>query len=188
MRILAALLVLSLSQAAFAKDLDPAEAAQIQRDQKEALDKVDQAHGNKKPSEMDADERREVVQEQEAASNGVLAKHGVSAKEYSRFVAKETPEQREEHKAASERLEKEAQAAKNKPPAAAKKQGPAEVEIQRGTGDRNPMSVPVAGHEGDVQIDRGNQDESVPVDTDAPKAKASKSKSKSKSSKRHHRR
>ena len=34
--------------------------------------KVNEAHGNKKPSEMDSAERRQVIKEQQEAASGVL--------------------------------------------------------------------------------------------------------------------
>lgn len=184
MRTAVLIAALTLTQAALAEDLDPVEAAKIEREQKAAEAKVNKAHGDKQESEMSPDERRQVVDEQSKADLEVLQKHGVSDKEYSRYVAKESPEQREQHKAASKALEKQEQEAKNKPAADPNAAKPADqVQITRGE-EGSGVEVPVKGHENDVIVEHGNQDEGgqVPVET-APAPK-----SKHHSSKRHHRR
>jgi hypothetical protein len=70
-----------------AEELDPEKVARIQRAEQAALEKVDQAHGKKKPSEMSNEECRQVIQEQEVASAGVLDKHGMTPREYARYTA-----------------------------------------------------------------------------------------------------
>jgi hypothetical protein len=189
MRTAILLAALTLASAAYAqKELDPVEAAKIDREQNEANEKVNAAHGNKKESEMSAEERRQVAEEQKEAGLGVLEKHGVSDKDYARYVAKESRDDREQQKTAAKALQKQAEDAKKKPvadPNAAKAAD--EVQVSRGGESGGGVEVPVQGHEGDVVIDRGNQgDDSAQVPVESGPAKSSSKRSSS--SKRHHRR
>ncbi len=126
---------LSLAQ----EELDAEKIARIRRDEQKALDAVNAKHGNKKPSEMSSAERRQVIEEQQAASAKVMDKHGVSAKEYGRHTARMGPDDNEAVAAATKRLEAEEQAKKA---AEAKKQAePKEISIQQGISEKNPVQL-----------------------------------------------
>jgi hypothetical protein len=144
------------------EELDPEKVARIRRDEAAARAKVDAAHGNKKPSEMDNEERGQVIQEQKDASAGVLKKHGVTAKEYATYTAKMSREDTKAVAAAEARLEAEEKAKKD---AEGKKQGePQEVVIQQGISDKNPVMM-----EGDasgeplIEQGTGEEDEATQV-------------------------
>jgi hypothetical protein len=40
------------------------------------MERVDKAHGNKKPSELSTEERRQIIEEQQSAIQEVMDKHG----------------------------------------------------------------------------------------------------------------
>jgi hypothetical protein len=119
MRIFLAALVLS-SSLAFADDLTPAKAATIQRQRKAALDEVNKKYGNKKPSELTNDERRALISEQNEAVGKVLDKNGVSAKEFSKYEATSSTQDRQAAKAQGEAMDAEEKKAAEKKPAEAK--------------------------------------------------------------------
>ncbi|HEX8698408.1 MAG TPA: hypothetical protein VF815_06195 [Myxococcaceae bacterium] len=125
-------------------ELTPEKIAAIRRDEKAAQDKVNKAYGNRKPSEMSTEERRQAIQDQQKAGQDVMAKHGVSDKEYSRHVARMGRDEREAVNQAEKKLEAEERAAK-----AASEQKKAEQEqrasedipIQQGISDENPVEL-----------------------------------------------
>jgi hypothetical protein len=121
-------------------ELTPQKVAAIRRDEEAALARVDEAHEKKQPSEMDREERRQVIQEQQAASAAVLEKHGVTAKEYARYTARMGPDGNAAVEAELKRLDAEAKAkeAKAKEAAAAP---PQEVAIQQGINEKNPVQL-----------------------------------------------
>ncbi len=171
LRLLVVASCLALPGAALAQEdaeLSPEKVAAIRRDEQQALSKVDEEYGNRKPSEMSPDERREAIQKQSAASASAMEKHGVSAKDYARYTARMTPEDNARAKAEEKRLE--AEAAK----AAAAKKAPAEeeVHVQQGFSDENPVELeaeegaePVVdvGVPADAQAEAGA--DSVPVES-----------------------
>ncbi len=119
-------------------ELTPEKVAAIRRDEQQALSKVDAEYGNRKPSEMSQEERREAIQKQAAATASAMEKHGVSAKDYARYTARMTPEDNARAKAEEKRLEAQAAQAA----AAAKK--PAEEEevpIQQGFSEEDPVEL-----------------------------------------------
>lgn len=119
MRLFLAALVLS-SSLAFADELSPNQAATIERERKAALDEVNKKFGNKKPSELSNDERRQLISEQQQAVNKVYEKNGVTAKEFSKYEATASGSQRQAAKASGEAMDKEAKAADEKKAAAEK--------------------------------------------------------------------
>jgi hypothetical protein len=122
-----------------ADGLDPEKVAQIRREEKAAMAKVNEAHGNKKPSEMDSAERRQVIKEQQEAAAGVLEKHGVSAKEYANYTTRMGREDSKAAGAAEARLEAEEKAKKEAE--AQKKSEPQEIVIQQGINEKNPVTM-----------------------------------------------
>jgi hypothetical protein len=120
----------------FAADLTPEKAAKVQRDRDKALEQINKKYGNKKPSELTTDERREMIAEQRAAESAVLEQNGVEAKEMARYEAKMSLSDRAAAKAERERLDKqETEAQKGDP------DKPAEIQIQRGFSDSNPVTL-----------------------------------------------
>lgn len=142
-----------------AEELDPEKVARIRREEKAALAEVDKQHGNKKPSEMSNAERREVIEEQEAAVARVLEKHGVTAKDYLRYT---TRMGREDNAAVAEAMERqEAEEKARKEAEARKKAGSGEVVIQQGFNDRNPVVL-----EGEPEEDSALVEQSLPSEED----------------------
>jgi hypothetical protein len=127
---------------AVAEDLPPEKIAAIQRDERAAQARVSAAHGNRKPSELSNEERRQLIQEQQAAGQEVLKKHGVSDKDYSRQVTQLGREELAAVAQAEKKLEAEEQAAREaaaeKPPEARE---PEEIPIQLGISDNNPVEL-----------------------------------------------
>ncbi len=134
-------LVLVLSGwSARAQDLDPAKAAQIEHDQQKLYDEIDKKHGNKKPSELSQDERREIIRERAQAEESVFEKQGVDRKSYTKYITKMGLDDRAAMKDATDTLNKkddEAAAAAAKK--ASEPQG--EIPIQRGFNDNNPVML-----------------------------------------------
>ncbi len=120
---------------ALAGDLTPEQIARIRSDEKTALERVNAAHGNRKPSEMDSAERRQVIQEQQQAIQEVRDQHGVSEKDYARQTARMGPKQNAAVEAAAKELEEK------KAAEAAKSQEPGEIQVQQGFDDENPVTL-----------------------------------------------
>lgn len=118
-------MVLALTASILVAQLDPAQIARIEADQKDAVQAVDAKYGNKKSSELSQDERRGYIQERAAAEQGVLEKHGVDGKVWARTNAKLSKDDREAVKAETKKLE--AAAAQAKKPG-----GPKEIRVQKG--------------------------------------------------------
>jgi hypothetical protein len=123
---------------ALAEDLPPEKLARIRRDEKAALERVNAAHGSKKSSEMSTAERRQVIQEQQEAIQGVMDKHGVSSKDYARQTARMGPKQNAEVDAAEKSLDSTTKKASVEEP---KPLSPDEIPIQRGWSDEAPVML-----------------------------------------------
>jgi hypothetical protein len=128
---------------ALAEDLPPEKIAAIRRDEQAAIAKVNEAYGNRMPSEMSTEERRQVIHDQQQAALSVMEKHGVSDKDYARQVARMGREEREAVSRAEKRLEHEekARAAREAERRAREAQPPEEVPIQLGISDDNPVEL-----------------------------------------------
>jgi hypothetical protein len=146
MRSSIATLILALSSTAFADDLNADSVAAIRREQHAAVDKVNAAHGDKKPSEMSREERREIIQEQSKARLEVLERHGVSDKEFSRYEALLSVDQRAEAKKEDERLANKEKQQKEEAKKKAKKDDEP-IPIQRGFG-KNGQTVEMETKDG----------------------------------------
>lgn len=119
-RSLSAAALLLCGAAAHAGDLSPEQVAKIQADEQEAQQKVSAAHGNRSPAEMDPDERKQMAAEQRKASQEVMEKNGVSAKDFARASATMSREERDRANAARDALKADAEkkaAAKTAAPA-----------------------------------------------------------------------
>lgn len=161
------------------EELTPQKLAEIRRDEQAAQAKVNAAYGNRKPSEMSTEERRQAAKDQQEAGLAVLEKHGVSDKEYSRHVARMDREEREAVAQAEKKLDDEAkaaQAAKAAKEAEKKRieeEGlPAdEIPVQQGFSDDNPVVLESTG-EDQVEVEEGLPagDATSPVVEQAPAA------------------
>jgi hypothetical protein len=67
---------------ALAEDLSPEKLGQIEHEQNKAAAEIDKKYGNKKPSELSSEERRQMIKDKAAAEQSVLDKHGVEKKDY----------------------------------------------------------------------------------------------------------
>ncbi|HEX8823296.1 MAG TPA: hypothetical protein VF794_25435 [Archangium sp.] len=150
-----------------AGELTPEQIARIRRDEKAALERVNAAHGNRKSSEMDNAERRQVIQEQQEAIQGVLDKHGASRKDYARQTATMGPKGNEAVEAAAKELEaKDQAAAAGKTPQG--QQEPGDIQVQQGFSDENPVTMEEkegAGPTVEVGIPQGEEE---PAGQEAP--------------------
>jgi hypothetical protein len=105
----------------------PEEIAKVQREQKAADAEVEKKYGNKKPSELSQDDRRQMIKDKSEAERNVLDKNNIDAKEFARTQARQSLQDRAATKAAAEKLDKQdadSKAAASKP-AAGKKDGAA---------------------------------------------------------------
>ena len=146
-----------------AGELTPEQVARVRRDEKAALERVNAAHGNRKPSEMDNAERRKVIQEQQEAVQEALENNGVTAKDYARHTARMGPKGNAEVEEAAKRLEEQ-----EKQKAAETKKEPGEIQVQAGFGENNPVTLEEqegAGPTVEVGIPQG---EEVPAEVPAP--------------------
>lgn len=135
----AALALLFCGTLAAGGELTPEQIAKIRRDEKEELKKVQAAHGNKKSNEMSNEERRALMADQAKAANAAYEKNGVSAKDFAQSQARLSRGEEKAAQAEEKRLEAKATAE-----AAAKgagKKGPAEIEVQQGFNDANPVDL-----------------------------------------------
>jgi len=129
------------------EELTPEKIAAIRRDEKAAQAKVDAAYGNRKPSEMTNEERQKAIREQQAAGLSVMEKHGVSDKEYSRQLARMSPEEREAVERAEKKLEAEEkakaaqEAEKKKQEEEAQARASENIPIQEGISEDNPVEL-----------------------------------------------
>lgn len=131
------------------QELTPEKIAAIHRDEQAAQAKVDAAYGNRKPSEMSPEERQQAIRDQQAAGLDVMAKHGISDKDYARRVARLSQAEREAVEREEQRLEEEEKKAQAAREAEEKKKKeeeeqaltPEDIPIQTGFGDNNPVEL-----------------------------------------------
>jgi hypothetical protein len=124
---------------ALAGELTPEQLARIRRAEKAAVDKVNAAHGNKKSSELSAEERRQIIREQQEAVRKVMDDHGVSPKDYARQSARMGPKKNEQVAAAEKALEEKEKAAASAKPSSDKE--PGEIQVQEGFNEENPVMM-----------------------------------------------
>src|SRR5437773_183515 len=74
-------------------DMDPGKAAQIDKEREAAYADIAKQHGGKKSTEMDNDERKQVIEEQKAAQKDILDKNGTDEKEYAHYTARMNKDQ-----------------------------------------------------------------------------------------------
>ena len=115
---------------AHADDFTPEQRAKLQNDQKRASAAVEKKYGNKKPSDLSADERRALAKEKSDAEREVLDKAGVDPKDFARSEARMTRQEKTATDAARKSLE-EKDAAGEKD-GAKKASGKKEVVVEKG--------------------------------------------------------
>jgi FKBP-type peptidyl-prolyl cis-trans isomerase len=133
------------------------EAAAIEREQEKNQTEVNEKYGNRKPSEMTGDERRDMMKDQAEADQKVLDKHNVDQKEWASSQSHRSRDERAEVKAEkAKQADKEKE--KAKADAEAKKKAAAEpnkpIQIQRGISDENPVVLEEKPGAGPI-IERG---------------------------------
>jgi hypothetical protein len=152
--LVAALSLGAPSSAAAEEPLSPEKLARVRFEEEAAVARVDAAHGNRPPSEMSTEERRQVVAEQAAATEAAHQREGVDSKTYARETAGLSREGHARMEAALENLR--AQPA----PRPAPRKAPQEIEIDYGTPvDLTPPEEAPAG--GEIPVDYGTP---VPVE------------------------
>ena len=117
----------------------PEKAAVIERDQRKAQAEVSARYGNKKPTELSRDERRELDKDLANADKAVLEKAGVDPKQWARESLKKDRAGYAQNKELVKGLEE-----KDKAAAEAKKKegaGPGEIPIQKGISEENPVTL-----------------------------------------------
>jgi hypothetical protein len=89
---------------AHAEELTPQRLAEIQHAEENAIKKVQDAFGNRKPSELSTRERRDFIRKQNEALNKVHSELKVDVKAYARTMATQTRAEREAFSAAKKDL------------------------------------------------------------------------------------
>ena len=100
------LTALLLTCSAYADDLTPENMAKIQNEQAKANEAIDKKYGNKKPSELSADDRRQMMKDKSAAEREVLEKHGTDPKSFARASSKMSRDDRAATDSATKDLQK----------------------------------------------------------------------------------
>jgi hypothetical protein len=119
--------------AALAESIAPDKLAKIQAEQGAAQDRIRIKYGNRKPSEMERDERRQMLEDERKAAQEVLDKHGVTAKDYARASSRLSRDDQARVQAESKALQQK----ETKSPSG----GDGEVTIEYGTtGDDDGVS------------------------------------------------
>lgn len=114
-------------------DFDAARAAAIERDQAKELAAVNAKYGNKKSTELSADERRQMIKDQADAEKKVLDKYGLSPKDWIREQLARSREQSEQVKEAGKALDEKEKAAQKT------NAEPKPIEIQKEISDARPV-------------------------------------------------
>ncbi|HVE87341.1 MAG TPA: hypothetical protein VND93_31005 [Myxococcales bacterium] len=139
MRLALALLLLSSTSLA-QEDLSLADLASLEREEKLALAAVEAAHGNRPPQQLSADERAQLIHEQQAASRAVFERHSVDSKVFAHRQMKLSPGERAQVDAEKARLDK-AEADRLAREEAARNAPPEELEVTRGIDEKHPVDL-----------------------------------------------
>lgn len=146
--------LLTLLLALGADEIPTAKAAIIARDQAKAQAEVQAKYGDKKPSELSQEERRQMVKDQTAADREVLDKHNVDPKQWAREQMKRDRADYAAAKEASKELAEKDKAAAEAAKKAANE--PKEIVIQRGGGEGNPVTLEEkAPEDGTIPVEKG---------------------------------
>jgi hypothetical protein len=134
--------------------ISPEKSAKIEQAEQKARAEVTAKYGNRKPTDMSAEERKSLDKDLADASKQVLEKNGVEPKAWARESLKrdrsDYAKTKELVKELNEKDKAQAEAAKK---AASE---PKEIEIQRGSSDSNPVVLDEKPNEdGTVQVEQG---------------------------------
>jgi hypothetical protein len=137
-------------------ELSPEQLAKVQHDRQKAMAEVSKKYGDKKPSELTQDERREMIHDQREAEDRVLEKNGVDRKEIARYEAKLSLDDRAATKAAKQQIEEKEKREADEKAKGGEKQGGDNIPIQRGFSDTNPVTLEDKGNgSGGPVVERG---------------------------------
>jgi hypothetical protein len=98
-------LSLVASMLVLALEMTPEVDAAIQHDRDKEFAAIDHAYGDRAPSQLTQDERREIIHQQQDAEQRVLDEHGADAKTVARYEAKMSLRDRAVYQAELYRLE-----------------------------------------------------------------------------------
>jgi len=135
-------------RAARAQDISTQDVAAAEREEKAALAKVEAAHGNKPPQEMSAEERAQIIREQQEASQAVYARHSLDTKAFAKRVMRMSPGERGQVEAEKARMDQEEKARLEREAARAE---PEDFVITRGVDAKHPVDVYRAPGEPEVE-------------------------------------
>ena len=134
----------------------PEKSAVIEREQQKAEAAVSAKYGNKKPTELSREERKQLDQDQANASKAVLEKNGIDPKQWARESLKRDRAEYSKTKELVKDLDEKEKAADARKKAEAN--APKEVQVQRGVSDDNPVTLD----------EKPNEDGVVPVEKGLP--------------------
>lgn len=146
---------LSLVAALLFAQVTPEQLAQVQVDREKAMAEVHKKYGDRQPSELSQDERREMIKDVREAEEKVLEKNGVDPKELARYEAKQSLDDRAATKAAKQQIEE-----KEKRDAEKKEKEEAEranqpIQVQKGFSDSNPVILEENQGNGAPTVEKG---------------------------------
>lgn len=134
----------------------PEKAAVIERQEQKAQADVAAKYGNKKPTELSHEDRKEMDKDLANASKAVLEKNGVDPKQWARDSLKKDRAGFAKTKELVKDMEAKEKAAEEKRKADAN--APKEVQVQRGVSEENPVTLD----------EKPNEDGVVPVEKGLP--------------------
>lgn len=134
----------------------PEKSAVIEREQQKAEAAVSAKYGNKKPTELSREERKQLDQDQANASKAVLEKNGIDPKQWARESLKRDRAEFSKTKELVKDLDEKEKAADARKKSEAN--APKEVQVQRGVSDDNPVTLD----------EKPNEDGVVPVEKGLP--------------------
>lgn len=130
--------------------VDPARAAEIEFEQREAQREVDEKYGNKKPSELTPDETKAKIKDRADADTKVLEKFGTTPREWARESMKQNRTELAKTQAGVRALDAQAQDAKKEKP----KEAPREMQVQRGFSEETPVTLDEKQVAGQVGVEK----------------------------------
>jgi len=153
----------AMAPRARAQDISVQDVAAAEREEKAALAKVEAAHGNKPPQELSAEERAQIIREQQEASQEVYARHSLDTKAFAKRQMRMSPSERGQVEAEKARMAEEEKARLEREAAAAKAE-PEELVITRGVDEKHPVDVYRAPGEPEVEyLSEGGEGQEGPA-------------------------
>jgi len=163
MRSALGVLVLAASAAARAQDISVQDIAAAEREEKAAMMKVEAAHGNKSPRDMSAEERAQIIREQQEASRAVYEQRALDTKAFAKRQMRLSPAERGQVDAEKARMDREEKERLEREAAAANAE-PEALEITRGVDEKHPVDLYRAPGEPEVEhLSEGGEAEEAPA-------------------------